>query len=485
VVLTVAAFGMTGVLQAPIASAHPLGNFTVNRYGGIVVSPERIELTYVVDMAEIPTFQSLPQIDADGDGAPSPAELQAWAGAIAQDLLAGLSLSVDGREVALTVGRSTADLLPGQGGLHVLFLRTVFAGATTTTHGRIVYTDVNYADRIGWKEVTARATDGVTLAESDVPEATISGELRSYPQDLLASPPDVTAASLMFRPATGPARTETSERERPASAGRSDSGGSFAGLVTRDLTLPAVVLSLLLAFGFGAVHALGPGHGKTIMAAYLVGTGARVRQAVSVGVAVTLMHTASVIGLGLAALYASSLFPSERVYPWLGLAAGVVVVALGAALLASRIRARGRGAEPWHPHVHPHVHGKSSATEDPPPAPCPAGPDRRSVRPTGLSRRGLVALAVSGGLLPSPTALVVLLGAISLHRLAYGLALIGAFSLGLAAALMAVGALALRTRSVVSRRLGGPLAGWLPVASATSILVVGVLVTARAVPQLG
>lgn len=461
VVLTAAVFGATGLLSAPPASAHPLGNFTVNRYGGIVVGPGRVEVTYAVDMAEIPTFQALPDIDADGDGAATPLELQAWADAAAPGLLDGISLSVDGREVGLRVEQTSASLLPGQGGLQILSLRALFSGHPGATRGRIDYVDENFADRIGWKEVTARPGEGVALTGSTVPEATISGELRSYPADLLASPPDVTEASLTFHPGAGVALSGEAQVERSVPPTRP--GGAFAALVARDLSLPAVLVALLLAFGFGAVHALGPGHGKTIMAAYLVGTAARVPQALAVGIAVTLMHTASVIALGLAALYASRLFPSERVYPWLALVASLVVLALGAALLVSRMRARWRRAAAGHDHVHPHH-------VDP--------------HQGGLSRRGLAALAISGGLLPSPTALVVLLGAISLHRLGYGLALIGAFSLGLAAALMTVGVLALRARSVVSRHIGGRVAGWLPMVSAAAIMAAGLVLVIRAIPPV-
>jgi ABC-type nickel/cobalt efflux system permease component RcnA len=466
VALSVAAFAATTVL-APPASAHPLGNFTVNRYGGIVVGPGRVELTYVVDMAEIPTFLALPDIDTDGDGAATPLELQGWADAAAPGLADGISLSVDGRDVALRVEQTSASLLPGQGGLQILSLRALFSGHTGATRGRIDYADGNFADRIGWKEVTARPGEGVALTGSTVPEATISGELRSYPADLLASPPDVTEASLSFRPGTGVAPSGGAQVERSVPPAPPD--GAFAALVARDLSLPAVLVGLMLAFGFGAVHALGPGHGKTIMAAYLVGTGARVRQALAVGIAVTLMHTASVIGLGLAALYASRLFPSDRVYPWLALVASLVVLALGATLLVTRMRARREGAAARHGHVHPHPH----------PHPDPAGTHQGA-----LSRRGLAALAISGGLLPSPTALVVLLGAISLHRLGYGLALIGAFSLGLAAALMTVGILALRARSMVSRHVGGRVAGWLPMASAAAIMAAGMVLVVRAIPPL-
>src|SRR5207247_7574448 len=122
------------------------------------------------------------------------------------------------------------------------------------------------------------------------------------------------------------------------------SGGAFASLVTRTgMSLPFLLLTLLVALALGGLHAMGPGHGKTILAAYLVGAGARMRTVAAVGLAVSLMHTASVLALGAITLYATRFFPPDRVYPWLGVASGAVVVVLGAGLLMVRERARRRG----------------------------------------------------------------------------------------------------------------------------------------------
>jgi ABC-type nickel/cobalt efflux system permease component RcnA len=233
--------------------------------------------------------------------------------------------------------------------------------------------------------------------------------------------------------------------------------------------------AMLLAFGFGALHALGPGHGKTLMAAYLVGAGGRVRQAVAVGGAVAVMHTASVLALGFVVLTATEVFAPERVYPWLGLGSGLVALGLGAGLLVSRLGAWGSRGErldpshdPDHHDHHGHGRGHSHAAPDAP----------------ALSRRGLAALAVAGGILPSPTALVVLLASVAFGRVGYGLALIGAFSLGLAAALVAVGAVAIRARDLVARRASGRLARIVPVASAGAIAVVGLVLTVNGAAQL-
>ena len=525
----VGVFVGAGFLMAPAAQAHPLGNFTVNRYSGLLLTPGRIRLTYVLDMAEIPTFQETPNIDTNGDGEASAAERQAWADHTAPRLLTQLSLTVNEETVPLTVVSDSMRFRQGQGGLPILYFRAVFDGRDPSS-GEVRFADRNYSDRIGWKEITAASRDGVALAGSTVPAASVSHELLAYPVSLLASPRKVSSASLLFRPgAPGagalPAPADTG---KTVSGAPIASGGGFAALVTRKLSLPIAAAMLALAFLFGALHAMGPGHGKTIMAAYLVGEGAKSRQVVKVGLAVSLMHTASVLALGLVTLYLSHVFPAERVYPWLGLVTGLVVVGLGGALLVVRVRARRRGADPWHVPPHPHSHQplavRTPAPREPAMVGAGAGGSAASLgevewtapgivsqtnghAPHGgehdhphahglgheaspaagrrpLSRRGLAALAVSGGILPSPTALVVLIGAVNLHRVGYGVGLIGAFSVGLAAALIAVGLLAIRARDIVGRRLGGAVASALPILSAALIFGVGLFLAAKAAFQV-
>jgi nickel/cobalt transporter (NicO) family protein len=442
----------------PAASAHPLGNFTVNRYAGIVVSPGRVEIRYVVDMAEIPTFQEQSSIDADGDGTDSPLERQAWADRTARTVASKLTVAVDGSEIDLSV--SSDDLLfrDGQAGLPILYFTASFSGALGSSSGSVSYSDGAYEGRIGWKEVTVRSVGGASVFGSSVPAASVSRELTAYPQDLLSSPLDVTSATFSFRPGPGTGGAMADRSDGPTVSGAPiSSGGAFAGLVRWKLTPVVLVASLLLALAFGAVHALGPGHGKTITAAYLVGSGARVGQAIAVGSAVALMHTASVLVLGLVVFVLARSFPAEHIYPWLTLGTGVVALSLGVGLFVSRWQERRRGSESHqHSHVHPHPH-----------------PHR------------LAALAVSGGLLPSPTAFVVLTGAINAHRIGYGLSLILAFSVGLAAALIGVGLLALRARSVVATHFRSRWAALIPLGSALVIVGFGVFFAARGLTQVG
>ena len=453
-VLSLAGVGIVAGPAAP-AAAHPLGNFTVNLYSGIEVMPQRFEVEYVLDMAEVPTFREKRVIDNDGDGNVSDSERVAWADRTARDLAEGLTLSVDGRPAEVELISRSMRLLPGQGGLEILRLEATYA-APAPESGRLQYRDENFTDRLGWREIIAVGLDGRKVQESTVPERSVSDALRSYPEDLLSSPLEVTQASFAF----GPGSQGLAEPAVGRSRVRPGEGGAFVSLIARpSLSGAVIVLSLLLAFGLGAVHALAPGHGKTLMAAYLVGTGGRVGQAFAVGAAVSAMHTASVLGIGLLVLWAQRAVEPEQAYPWLGLTAGLVAIAVGVGLLRARLRTDHDHGE------HAHVHADGPLAGSP------------------LSRKGLAAIAVSGGILPSPAALLVLLAAVALHRVAFGLSLIAAFSVGLATALVVVGVVAIRARELIARRFHSKAARSLPLFSAGAIAMVGLVLTIRALAQ--
>jgi nickel/cobalt exporter len=466
-ILAAALFATFALIGGGTAWAHPLGNFTINRYSGLLLSPGQIDIHYVVDMAEIPTFQETEAIDANGDGSLDALELRTWSGQLANDIMANLALHVASKPVVLEVVSHSARVRAGQAGLPVLFLEARFRGSLDQSSGSVRYSDRNFLGRLGWKEVTARAADGLSIPSSSVPAASISRELQAYPQDLLSTPPDVTEATLMFQVGGG-GKAELAPGPEIVPGEQTGSGGSLIGLVSRPLTPLVLALSLILAFGLGALHAIGPGHGKTIAAAYLVGRGSRAREAAAVGGAVALMHTASVLALGLVVFVLAGSFPVDRVYPWLTLGTGLVAVTLGAGLLRTRIRGR-RNSVPSHGHAHVHHEADSSHSHQAP-------------RP--ISGRGLLALAVAGGILPSPTAFVVLTGAVAAHRVGYGLALIFAFSLGLAASLTVVGLLALRAKAAVSARLAASWMGIVPIASAVVILAFGLFFATRGLAQL-
>lgn len=417
-----------------VASAHPLGNFTINHYAGMLVRPDSVTIDYVIDMAEIPAFQERSEIDRDGDGVLSQAELTAYAAARCDALRGGLSLRMDARAVSLSVTGATATLPVGQAGLSTLRLECGYAGALdAVADGRaalLEFADVSYAERIGWREITARG-DGVTL-DTTLPTTSASARLSAYPQDLLASPLDVRRGEIHFISA-GVATDQAPLAQwhaAPAIDGRpTDPLASLIG--QGELSPLGLVAALLIAFGLGILHALTPGHGKTIMAAYLVGTRGTRRQALVLGAVVALSHTAGVLLLGAVTLSASRLITPERLYPYLSTAAGLIVLGIGVTLLVRRIRGRG--------HRHDQAHGHSH---------------ERLATTTALGWRPLVALGLSGGLVPSVSALLLLLGAIHFDRIGLGMVLILAFGFGMAATLVTVG-LALVGASRVAQGVAG------------------------------
>ena len=222
-----------------------------------------------------------------------------------------------------------------------------------------------------------------------------------------------------------------------------------------------ILLSLLIAAFWGAAHALTPGHGKAIVAGYLVGTKGRPVDAVLLGGIVTITHTIGVFALGFVTLLLSHFIVPETLYPWLTLISGLLVVVVGA--IRPRLRAR-RRADTSRPRSQPRAR-----------APPPRSPSPRPAR--------LLGVGIAAGLLPCPSALVVLLSAIALHRIGFGLALIVAFSLGLAATITSIGLVAVLAKRAFSRiSLDGPVIRLLPAASAVVILLVGVAITLKALP---
>jgi ABC-type nickel/cobalt efflux system permease component RcnA len=304
-----------------------------------------------------------------------------------------------------------------------------------------------------------------------------SDALRSYPRDLLSSPLDVTSARATVIPGDGPGLAPRLGSTRPAVH---ESSG-FESLVSRDLTPGFVLVSLLLAMFWGAAHAFSPGHGKAIVAGYLVGTRGTPRHAVALGGIVTVTHTIGVFALGLVTLALSEFFVPEQLYPWLNLAAALMVVGVGVAIVRTRVRdwlharahARAHARELAHDHHHHghHHHGHDHGHHHHP--------------EPGTGWRGLLGVGISGGIVPCPTALVVLLAAISLHRVGYGLILILAFSVGLAASITGIGLLAVTAKRAFSRfGFDGRLIRALPAVSAVVVLVLGVAMTVRALPEL-
>ncbi len=483
--LTAAAVLVAGLFAAvtlpDAASAHPLGNFTINHLSQVRISQGSVEVHYILDQAEIPTFQEIQRFDRDGDGAITGSER----GPLLQRKLAEigphLQLTLDGRDVAFGTPRTaTVSYPPGQGGLSLTRVEAGFTASIPPGAHRVQFHDDTYSDRVGWKAIEVLPGEG-TDVRSSVSASDPTQGLRAYPVDLLQSPPDQQEATFAVSDGSGRVSAPDAEDVGPVTTDRAQDG--FAGALTSANDHGLLILLLLgSAFVWGALHALSPGHGKTMVAGYLAGSRGRGKDAALLGLTVTITHTSAVFALGLITLAASAYVLPEDLYPWLGVASGAMVIAIGLWAIWTRLR-RWRAIRAEHDHGHHHVHSHGGHTHT-----------HSHDHPTpgaAITTRSLVALGVSGGIVPCPSALVVMVAAISQHRLGLGLALIVAFSIGLAATLTAVGLAVLHGGRLIQRlrperRLfGGRIVGALPALSATLIVVAGSLITLRAIPQIG
>jgi nickel/cobalt transporter (NicO) family protein len=429
---------------APSASAHPLGNFSMNHLSAVSVSSDRVDVTWTLDQAEIPTVQErglTPAAIVDRKRA---------------EVARGLVLTVDGRRVPLTLAPGgRISFPPGQAGLATTRVELALS-ARVNGPRRVQLLDDTFPGRVGWKAIIARPGRG-TAVRSSVPSQDITGGLRRYPADMLKSPLDDRTATFAVSPGDG---TLVAPRAQGGGDLTTPGGGDgFAGIFSDAASgRSALILLLFAAFGWGAVHALSPGHGKAMVAAYLVGTRGTSRHAVALGLTVTITHTIGVFALGAVTLALSQYVVPEQLYPWLTLVSALLVLVIGLGVLRSRMRA---ARHHHHDHHHGHHHDEAPGW------------------------KAILGLGASAGLIPCPSALVVLLGAIAQHQVALGLLLIVVFSTGLAATLTGLGLAVVHARRLTARiDLTGRAARALPAASALAIVVVGCVLMAQAVPQV-
>jgi ABC-type nickel/cobalt efflux system permease component RcnA len=472
---------------AALVEAHPLGEGAISRYIVLDVLDGEIRLRYVLDLAEIPSIEEIRRADTNGDNAVSSEESAVYRELKQREIQVNLALEVDGRLAQIRPAGTDLTIEAGQGGLKTVRLTADYRTALPAGWDDGFLTavrDSNYKDNLGWNQVTLKPGETVLLSRSIVPGADEIERFSVFP------PGEMPA---LFTEATG-------IQIDPAATGGATANGRpgdrFAGLISQERLTPALAgLSIIIAMAWGAAHALGPGHGKTIVAAYLVGSTATPKHALLLGLTVTLTHTSSVIAVGVVALTATSLFSAEDLYVWLSIISGFMVAAFGGVLLGSRVRnalrqgsrtiVHSHGHSHDHPHDHDHGHDHGHAHDH---------DHGHSHLPPAANWRGLVSLGVSGGLVPCPTALVVMLGAIALDRIAYGFVLVLAFSVGLAGVLTAVGLTLLYARRFLNDRdtrfafSNGPLFQWLlraaPVLSALVITLAGLVLTGRALSDL-
>src|SRR5262249_4778941 len=495
--------------------AHPMGNFSVNHYSKITLNRSQIELLYIIDMAEIPTFQELQAAGLKAD--PEDPHISAYLRSKADEFWQGLMLKLDGRPVELECAERQVIFPPGAGGLPTMkFGFTCRAPLSKLASGqhRLEYRDDNFQERVGWKEVIVDADPVLQLASS-VPNKDRSAELSNYPTDLLNSPPQDLSANATFTLPTvvrsgvgiapdrkvsaariavskAPTQTPASVAEPAASSAeqppqltpnaQNTPRSPFTQLITSNqLSVWFFLTAALIAMGLGALHALEPGHGKTLVAAYLVGSRGTAWHAVILGVIVTLAHTAGVYALGVVTLYASRYVLPEKLYPLLGAISGLIIVVLGMWLFLRRWVSEDPSLAEDHSHWYDGFAGHSGT--------FPVSSDGAAAAPARqtVSTRQLLLLGITGGLIPCPAALVVLLSAVALHRIALGFFLIVAFSIGLAAVLIAIGLLMVHAGRFASRLTPNSelIQRRLPLLSAVFITIVVVVLVVQALKPAG
>jgi ABC-type nickel/cobalt efflux system permease component RcnA len=512
------AVGLASGLAATVL-AHPLGNFTINHYAGIRVETDHVLLDVVIDHAEIPTFQARQDFDLDADGSLSPDEVDAGRVVACEALAPSLALTVGnptGRGSAVPLQLSEAGLsFPlGAGGLSTMRQVCVFQGPLPDPIGTgrvtLSFTDGTFAERLGWREIVA-AGSGVTLhaVAGELRREGVSDRLLRYPEDQIASP--LTDSSLVVE-ATAGGRTlpvfDVPDAQPVPSAVAPSAAPSLAPpsatpLVTAGVPggIPAAELpeifrradlnplvglvALATAAALGAGHALTPGHGKTLMAAYLVGTRGSARHALGLGAAVSVSHTAGILVLATIVVAATDVLAPDLVIRWAPVVAAVSILLIGGWMLLGELRRRRAGGASGHDHAHPHPHAHGHAHPHAH-AKAHAHPDERPG--STISWRGLFALGLAGGLIPSTSALLILLGSIAAGRPAFGLVLVVAFGLGMAAVMAGIGLALVAARDRFERM---PVSGGVtrvreavPLVAGVVVLGFGILLTAQALTAL-
>lgn len=551
--------GLVAIIALPaVALAHPLGNFTINHYAGIRIEPSAIFLDVVVDQAEIPTFQARLDFDTDSDGEISDAEADAGRVTACDDLTPDLELTVGDVRQTIALTHAGLSFPQGVGGLPTMRvvceyradLAAPIAEATPVT-----FADVSFSERLGWREIVIGGS-GVVLTPvfGEIRAATQSDRLTRYPTNLLAqamddvaiavsaSPggetlapfvaPDATAVPGAVVPvsspstpgATGGPAPMASPSSAPAVVGTLDgaapggvNGAELPSIFREaDLTPFVLLVSLLTAGALGAGHALTPGHGKTLMAAYLVGSRGTVWHAAGLGLSVTVSHTIGILALAALVVGATDVIAPDVVVRVAPFVAAVSIVAIGGWMLISELRRRRRlaagttaahehahdpGHDHGHDHEHEHSHGHDDAVahvhdhgepshdhDDASAGSHSHGGVTHSHLPTDgstITWRSLFVLGLAGGLIPSTSALLILLGSIAAGRAGFGFVLVVAFGLGMALVMGGIGVALVLARGRVDRMAPssplGRVSAYIPLAAAVLVFGLGLYLTAQAV----
>ena len=506
---------VAAILVPALAAAHPLGNFTINHYTGIRVGPDRILLDVVIDQAEIPAFQARLAFDTDGDGQVSETEKNVGRVSACEVLRPAMSLTLDGRRQPLALTDAGLTFPTGAGGLSTMRLVCGFSAALEAplaSASQITYADTSFGDRLGWREIVVEGS-GVTLAgiRGALRSTSTSARLTRYPTNLLtqaladtqvsmvASPGGPTLPAFVLPDAAPIAPGATATLASPALAsvpGGVSSEDLPSIFRSVDLSPLVLLLSILTAAVLGAGHALTPGHGKTLMAAYLVGTRGTPAHAAGLGLSVTLSHTLGILVLAGLVVGAQGVLPPDVVVKGAPVVAAFSIAAIGGWMLFSEGRRRRRLRAAKIAHAHAHDHGESHDHAHAHDGDRPEGgsgehshggmPHTHLPGPGAtISWRSLFVLGLAGGLIPSTSALLILLGSIAAGRPAFGFVLVVAFGLGMAVVMGGIGLALVVARGRLDRvdsasRLGR-ISAVVPLVAAVVVFGFGLYLTLQAV----
>lgn len=471
------------------ALAHPLGNFTINHLAKVRVDGQKVRVHYVLDIAEIPTFQIMHL---------SGFALHPWAQSAVTLVQNGLDVRVDGTRLGLTAANANARTRPGAGGLPLLYWTADFTGDLPSARVRhIVITDRVYEDRrIGWKDIVVGTQTEPTH------------ELQAYPSALVGSPRTITTAAfdVNSRGLISAVRYDSSGAPQQATTTSILSQTLLSQMFLRTDQGPLwILITILAAFGFGALHAIEPGHGKALLAFTLVGARATSKQAAILAASLTFAHTIGVILLGVVLFFVTGFVP-ETIYPWITLISGIAIAIIGGRALARYIR----GIQPFahaHVHEHPSAHAHEHEHDHDHGTVISAGHDHAHpivsddelehthggsthshVVPGAqpLKFGSAVWAAMSGGIAPCPAAIILLIAAVNSHRIGYGLLLIVIFGLGLASVLTGLGLAVVRGAAwIASNAKYERVVRYGPLASATLISIIGSVLLGQGFVQIG
>ena len=488
---------LIAVLFSQLLEAHPMGNFSISHYSRLEYIKDGILLRHIVDMAEIPSYQEMEFLDTDHNSIISNQEKIRFAERISNQLLPNLKLQINSMNITFKIEYSRLEIRPGAGDLPTFVIHcNYFAKVPVSIIANLntlEFSDQNFPERSGWREIVVKRDGG--FASLNLPTSSYterSKGLSQYPTDPTTVMPQEMKLNFNFgnpslvvhQSSSSDVQNASAENVRPGTL-RNDKLAKL--ITTKELTSEVILISMIIAFFLGAMHALSPGHGKAIVAGYLVGSRGTALHAMFLGAVVTLTHTIGVFALGLITLFGSKYILPDTLYPWLGFLSGLSIVIIGSRLFYKRFKMMKSGGDSHHHHHHDHHHSHDhnghhhhddhDHNHDHGHSHLPIDPE------TGkITWKSLLSVGISGGALPCPSALVVLLSAISLHRVGFGLVLIISFSLGLAAVLTSIGLMLLyASRWSQKFQPRGSLRYGLPVISSLVITILGCIIAVQSI----